>query len=272
MQTLAGMMLGATIDPSILINQSTKEIPYWLFTGYGGRYPLDKPFGSGEHTYATDARILIRHADNPASGDPTVKLPNVGGLWWDVFDHGGWRTLGKPCLEVATTSNFSTALCPECVGTGREGAGVTKCQQCNADSDNWGVFTIDRKPVWGCPKCLFGYHGGRVCSACFPGWRDSVLVDGGHCMGILLSSSIPYYDPADRVGYVNGYETPCIEKLGHERFGADMTNRIRRLGEVEWRLVHNDRIHNDTETVLAFRFDAGKYGEGQGFLMPLIKS
>lgn len=211
-------------------------VRYDLFCGDNRRYDLAAPFQLGQTVYATDARILISHqvAGNatPSSG----RFPAVQGLWWDLFDGGGWRGLGGPQLRDLVTE----MVCPTCMGTGRVGSDVTRCSACRHV-----VPVTGEESLPGCSRCTRGWRGGTKCLDCTP----RVSAEGGEVYG-----------------YSN---RGVVEVLGGFNFQTALVNRIRTLpGEIEWKLIGTDgppTRDGKSAPVLAFRWG----NTGRGLLMGL---
>lgn len=223
----SGMRLGYVADDAVR---------YDLFLGNDGRYSLAFPFSLDGHVYATDSRILIRHADTVDRLANDGSLPPVSSLWWDAFEQGGWKRIERP--KVRLVSDADTTLCLTCMGTGRSGSGVHRCSVCKADDDNWGLLADG---TIGCSECHYGWCGGDRCPDC----KLEVDCDGAVSVGW-----------ADRLAMVEFFDGGS--------FDAAMMQRVRTLpGEIEFKRLPPVPRYRELADVVAFRWG----NTGQGFLM-----
>lgn len=110
------------------------------------RWDFSQPFGQGEWTYATDARICVRtKLVKPPDKASELNLPDANGLGWIHSEPQRWRAWPRKSWISAGYD-----MCPMCDWTGRVGAGVVACG-CD----------------FGCDRCGdTEYVGGERCDYC----------------------------------------------------------------------------------------------------------
>lgn len=213
---------------------ASEPVRYDLFLGEDCRYKLAFPFSLDGHVYATDSRVLIRHACAVDHAVNETGLPPVNDLWWDAFDEGGWSRIKTPKLRSVSHET----CCVTCMGTGRVGIVVYRCPVCKADSENWGLLA---NGTIGCPECHYGWCGGEQCPDC----RVDVDGDGDVVVGRSDKSAM-------------------IEEIDGGTFDAALVQRVRTLpGDIEFKRLEPVQRYKTKSDVLAFRWG----NSGQGFLM-----
>ncbi len=133
------------------------------------RFNLLDPFSVGEHVYASDCRILVRHP-GVLTGEASGRVPDVSQLWWEEFDSPGWGSLHQ-AEYVYGKPGHVMALCGVCLGRGVVG----KVFRCTAED-----CEFDREVGHGCPHCVNGWVGAKcTASGCRKGDVEFREIIGG---------------------------------------------------------------------------------------------
>lgn len=173
----------------------------------GNRYDMASPFVTGDHTYATDARVAVRvapEAGDKRQGGPIPPPPAAGLPWWDHDRLRGWREWPER-PEVVTCADY----CLRCEGRGYLGEAVD-CVACQGlgrlyHAGDWEVIGVwvDCEACDGsghtgtggrCPDCHgqpWGAYGGLV------QLRSGLWVDVHYWRKVAATGGAEWWAPAD---------------------------------------------------------------------------
>lgn len=125
----------------------------------GFRWKLDKPFGVGSLTYATDRFAMVRAEIANRQQEGEVKLPPVSKVWTQYWEPSGrWQPVTPELIRP--TLNVNGVECPDCGGRrislGDQYPGINDYPGPGYDPDDNSVYDSSCKTCYGhamdCPR------------------------------------------------------------------------------------------------------------------------
>jgi len=171
------MLAAAVMAPTIQLRQSVPDEQLLLAfcqspeTYY--RYNIEKPFGVGSLTYATDSMAMIRCELAGRIEDDERRLPDVKSIWENYHrPESRWRQLTPDDLRP---TEFANACCPECgdrrVSFGEE---YPADELAAYDLPDWDVDDNSIRDI-SCPLCHGREYSGpscvRICGVLHSSWK-----------------------------------------------------------------------------------------------------